>query len=143
MKHAILVCVIALFFVLPAFADLYIPAGGGGSSGGGGIAYQQIVSSTSAAVNTGYITNSSSLVILTLPATAKVGAVISVVGQGSGGWQLAQTSGQSINFGNIVTTTGTAGFLSSNNQYDCVQVVCVTANTQFVVINSIGNITFN
>ena len=46
-------------------------------------------------------------------------------------------------FGNAPTTTGTSGYLASTNRFDSVTLVCVTANTEFVVYASIGNIIVN
>lgn len=93
-----------------------------------------------AAVANNYITNNVALVTVTLPASAVVGDVIEIVGKGAGGWKLAQNSGQTIYFGSAATTTGTGGFLSSSNRRDVVKIVCVTANNDFSVIHSIGNI---
>ena len=93
------------------------------------------------AVNTAYVITEASATTLTLPATAAVGSVFGIVGKGAGGWTVAQASGQSIHFGNVVTTTS-SGTLASTNQYDVVWLVCITANTVFSVYGSIGNITY-
>jgi hypothetical protein len=96
-----------------------------------------------AAVNNGYIANNAALVTITLPATAAVGKIIAIVGKGAGGWKIAQNASQLINFGSVVTTTGATGYLSSTNAYDSIELVCVVANTTFVVRSSQGNITYN
>jgi hypothetical protein len=93
-------------------------------------------------VNSSYISDSSSLITFTLPATAAVGSEFQIAGKGSGGWKIAQAAGQQINFGNVTTTSGTAGYLASTNAFDSITLVCVTANTQFVVIGTVGNITY-
>lgn len=98
--------------------------------------------STTMAVNTSYIANSGSLVTLTLPTTCAQGTEFAVAGLGAGGWKIAQAASQLINFGNVVTTTGTGGSLASSNQYDVVYLVCTVANTQFSVIGSVGNLTY-
>lgn len=103
--------------------------------------WQVITTSQSASVNNGYITNSSSLITVTLPSTAAVGSLIELTGRGTGGWKIGQNSGQSINFGVSTTTTGTGGSLSSSEQYDSVRIVCIVANTTFNVLSSIGNLT--
>src|SRR5262249_12324077 len=41
-----------------------------------------------------YIVNNSSQIVGTLPVTAGVGSVIQIVGKGSGGWKVAQRTGQ-------------------------------------------------
>lgn len=94
------------------------------------------------AVNTGYTANNAGLVTLTLPATAAYGSVFYVVGKGSGGWSIAQNAGQTIHFGMVNTTTGGGGSLSSTKQYDTVAMVCSIANTDFTVLQSIGDITY-
>lgn len=92
------------------------------------------------AVNNGYIMNNAAGVAGTLPATAVLGSIIALVGKGVGGWLIAQNAGQTIHFGNMNTTTGAGGSLGSMLQYDCVEIICITANTDFVVKGSIGNL---
>lgn len=93
------------------------------------------------AVNTGYIANNSALVTATLPSTSAVGDLIWIVGKGSGGWQIAQNTGQMIHFGNQDTTTGVGGHLDSSNQYDAIQLLCTSANTDWTCTGiSQGNI---
>jgi len=109
---------------------------------GGGLSWTDVTGTTQAmAVNNGYTANNSGLVTLTLPSTAAYGSLVAVVGKGAGGWKIAQNSGQTIHFGITNTTTGTGGSLASTNQYDVVYLLCTVANTDFTVIQSIGNIT--
>ncbi len=95
--------------------------------------------------NTGYTTTSpGTSVVLTLPAICTYGSIIRVVGSTIAGWQIAQNVGQTIHFGNISTTTGISGFIASTQQYDCVELLCTSANTDFTIINGPqGNITYN
>ena len=93
-------------------------------------------------VNNGYLADNASLVTLTLPSTAAFGTIIEVAGAGDGGWKVAQNSGQIIRFGNASTTLGTGGYLASTHTRDSIKLLCVTANTSFQVISSIGNITY-
>jgi hypothetical protein len=100
-------------------------------------------SSVTMAVNTGYvIDNGASLVTATLPSTAALGSIFKIAGSSSGGWKIGQAASQNIKFGNQTTTTGTGGSLASSLQYDSVELVCVVANTTFVVLSSVGNITY-
>lgn len=109
---------------------------------GGGLAWTDVTGTTQAmAVNNGYTANNAGLVTLTLPATAAYGTIMAVVGKGAGGWKIAQNSGQAIHFGFVNTTTGTGGSLASTLQYDVVYLLCTVANTDFTVLQSIGNIT--
>lgn len=91
--------------------------------------------------STGFIANNAALVTLTLPATCAVGDVTRVAGLGAGGWSIAQNASQTIHYGSSDTTTGAGGSLSSTNQYDAVELLCVATNTDFVVLSSIGNLT--
>jgi len=97
--------------------------------------------SANMAVNNGYIANNGGLVTLTLPTTAAVGDVVRVSGKGAGGWKIAQNAGETIYFGLLASTTGAAGFISSTAQRDAVELVCITANNDWNVLSSIGNIT--
>lgn len=112
------------------------------SSTGGGIAWTEVTgTSQTAAVNNGYILNNAGLVTLTLPSTAAVGDVVRVAGKGAGGWRVAQNSGDQIHFGNQNSTSGSGGRLDSTNRYDCVELLCIVANDEWLVLSSVGNIT--
>jgi hypothetical protein len=92
------------------------------------------------AVDSGYIANNAGLVTLTLPSTAAVGKRVAVVGSGAGGWKIAQNASGIIRFGDTATLTGTGGFISSFNRYDCVELICIVANNEWAVRSSQGNI---
>jgi len=91
----------------------------------------------------GYVLNNAALTTATLPATAAVGNRYYIVGRGAGGWKVAQNSGQTIYSGNKNTTLGVGGYLASTHNRDAVEILCVSANTEFQVIGSFGNITVN
>ncbi len=93
--------------------------------------------SQTAAVDNGYFANNAGLVTVTLPATAAVGKVVEVAGQGAGGWKLLANTGQTIQFGNLASTT--AGSFSSTNQYDTIKVVCQVANTTWQVLSAVSS----
>lgn len=97
--------------------------------------------SVTAAVNTGYIISNASISTVTLPVSCAEGSVFGVAGKGAGGWILQMGAGQTCHFGSSATSSG--GSLSSTNQWDAVQVVCLTANTTFSVLSAQGNITFS
>lgn len=112
------------------------------SGTGGGLAWTDVTGTTQAmSVNNGYTADNAGLVTLTLPATAAYGTIIAVVGKGAGGWKIAQNALQVIHFGFVNTTTGTGGSLASTLQYDVVYLLCTAANTDFTVVQSMGNIT--
>ena len=119
--------------------DVTIVAAGGG---GGGLTWNEVAGTTqAAAVDNGYIANNVALVTVTIPDTAAFGSVVRVAGNGAGGWAVAQNAGETIHFGNVDSTTGAGGSLASTNRYDAVELVCITANTDWAVISSLGNIT--
>lgn len=104
-------------------------------------AWSEVTGTTQAmVVNTGYIANNAALVTLTLPATAALGSLLAVAGKGAGGWRIAQNSGQVIHFGNLDTTTGASGSIDSTLQRDVIYLICTTANTDFEVVGSVGNL---
>lgn len=109
----------------------------------GALFWNNVTTATQAmAVGNGYISNDgASLVTLTLPATAAVGQVVAVQGAGSGLWTIAQNAGQTIHFNAVDSTTGVTGTVSSASQYDSITLLCITANTDFAVYLSTGNLT--
>lgn len=100
----------------------------------------QTTTSVTMTGNTSYSANNAALVTLTLPAVAAFGDEFEVVASAAGGFTIAQNASQSIRMGNVVTSTGTGGSISSTGQGDSVKLVCITANTGFIVINSEGTL---
>lgn len=99
------------------------------------------VSGTSQAASaySGYICSNAGQTTVTMPATAAEGTTFAVQGKGAAGWILQMNTGQTVHFGSSASSS--AGSLTSTNQWDSVQIVCVTANTTFAVISAIGNLT--
>jgi hypothetical protein len=107
-----------------------------------GIVWAEVTgTSQTADTNWGYIVNNAALVTVTLPSTCAVGKRFYVTGKGAGGWTIAQNAGQTIHLGSSSTTTGVGGSLSSTNRRDTLEMVCVTADTDFSVLNYVGTIT--
>jgi hypothetical protein len=105
------------------------------SGGGGGYTWTEVTgTSQTMAANNGYITNNPALVTLTLPTTAALGTTLSIAGKGAGGWKIAQNAGQEIFFGSSATTIGVTGYLQSTQQFDSIELLCITADTQWTVI---------
>jgi hypothetical protein len=88
----------------------------------------------------GYITGGAVLTTLLLPAAANIGDTFIVTGLSSL-FQVKQNAGQSILLGSQTSTIGAGGSLSSTMVSDSLIIVCVTANTVFKVISSMGNLT--
>jgi hypothetical protein len=119
---------------------------GSGGSAGGGISWTEVTgTSATMAANNGYISNNAALVTLTLPTTAAVGSIIRVAGSGAGGWRIAQNASQKIVWtdGAVAavdeTTTGTGGRIDSTDDYDAVELLCITANNVYNIISPKGN----
>lgn len=134
--------------VLPIGTDNYVltvatdvPAWEAASGGGGMTWNEETGTSATMAVNNGYLANNAGLVTLTLPTTAAVGDIVAVAGSGAGGWLVAQNASEIIHFVSTDSTTGAGGSLASTNRYDCVELICNVANTEWVVRSSTGNIT--
>jgi len=109
---------------------------------GGVLSWSEVTGTTQAlAVNTGYILNhATTMIVATLPSTAALGDVIRIVGKGAAMWKVAQNASQYIRFAGLTTTTGIGGYLQAENAYDCIEIMCTTANNGWTVISSIGNI---
>lgn len=108
---------------------------------GGGVAWAEY---TAAAVplvpGNGYIMNRGTLITATLPAAAAIGSFISIVGKGAGLYTIVQNAGQIIHFDDQDTTL-TTGSLTATNRYDCIELVCIVTDTEWVVRSSVGNFT--
>lgn len=127
-------------YVLTSTGASSLPTWQAASSGG--VTYSVITSNQTAAVNNGYICNSAGTLALALPSSSAVGSIIEVTGMNNAtGWQITQGTGQQIFFGTSSTTSGASGSLTSSATYDAVRIVCNVANTSWIVLSSIGNIT--
>ena len=89
-------------------------------------------------VNHGYINQNAGLTTFTLPATAALGTIIKIVGEGAGGWTISQNAAQNVQYSSMSTTVGAGGFISSTDRYDVVYIVCRVADTTWSVVNAIG-----
>jgi len=98
--------------------------------------YNEATGATDAAAGYIYVANNVSRVTFTLPTTAVVGSSIAVVGKGAGGWQLQCNAGQVIHWGDRVTIDG--GKVRSGQYKDTIQIMCITADTDWTIIWSAG-----
>lgn len=103
--------------------------------------FSEITSSQIGVVNFWYSCNNASLITITLPGTAIIGQKLKITGKGAGGWKVAQNAGQQIHYGNLNTTLGTGGSIASINTFDCIELVCISVNSDWLVHNSQGNLT--
>jgi hypothetical protein len=112
------------------------------SSSGSAGWVDQATGSVTMTTNTGYTSDDgASLVTFTLPTTSAIGDFVEINGKATGLYTIAQATGQQIHFGNIASTSGASGTVSSTLQYDCIRLRCITANTIWVVVSSVGNFT--
>jgi hypothetical protein len=103
--------------------------------------YTEVTTTTQTLVaDNAYGANNASQVVATLPVTAAAGAMIEITGMGAGGWRIAQNASQQIHFGNLSTTVGTGGRIDSTLRRDCIRLKCVVANTEWVVVDAVGNL---
>lgn len=93
----------------------------------------------SPAVNTRIVPNTGVLLTINLPTVAAVGDLLQVTGLGAGGWILDAGAGDIIHTSGGDTSSG--GTLASTNRYDAVTVVCVVANSEWVVEGMDGVLT--
>jgi hypothetical protein len=90
----------------------------------------------------GHFANNAGTISYNLPAVASVGDIFAIAAMNNNNsWEILQAAGQSIKYGNLTTTAGVAGGISSSRTGDIVTFVCNVADTGFFVISSIGNLT--
>jgi len=107
----------------------------------GGLTWTIVTADGAMSPSNGYIANKGTLLTMSLPTTCATGTIIRLSGMNAGLWKISQAAGQSIKFGNQSTTAGTGGYLASVLTYDAVELICIVANTTWMVISSVGNIT--
>lgn len=100
-----------------------------------------ITSSQMAITQQGYFTNDVARIDLLLPNVSVVGDLFIVSDLGGNKWRITQDSGQQIIFGSSSTTIGATGYIESIFQGDSVTLVCCVANTTWMALAPIGNIT--
>lgn len=110
----------------------------------GGLNWNVITTASEAMiVGNGYLANRNSLIMFTLPPTSAVGDVIRVAQMNpSGSFMISQSAGQQIQLGNVTTTLGTGGSITSSAVGDSLELVCTVADTNFLVLSMMGNPTF-
>ena len=92
--------------------------------------------SQNASVSNGYVANNSVPVTINLPALASFGQIISIQGNGSGGFVVVANTGQIIHVDIDATSAG--GTISSTGRYQSLDLICTEANTTWVARNFIG-----
>ena len=112
------------------------------NGGGGGVMTwsTEVAAAVNLANNHGYINGNAGLTTFTLPLIAPIGSTYIILGQGAGGWTIAQNAGQRVQLGAVLTTAGIAGSTSSAHSYAAATVICRVANTIFDVVTTTDNL---
>lgn len=94
------------------------------------------------AVNTGYIclTGGTGDVVLKLPATAAIGNIIEITLDGATSFQVTQAASQQIVYGNLQTTSGTGGSITTTAQGNSLRMVA-QSSTRWNILSSLGSLT--
>lgn len=92
--------------------------------------------------NHGYVNTNAGLTTFTLPAVSPLGSVISVVGEGAGGWRIQAGAGQNFRFGQVVGAAGGTITIPMMpvHTYASVTLVTRVANTTFEVVETNDNL---
>jgi len=113
-----------------------------GWTSAGLLAWTAISSAQTGVAQNGYYVTTGTQA-LTLPTTAAAGTYLALFSaKGSTGWTIVQNTGQSIQLGSISTTVGSGGSLASTAVGDGIMILCTTANTTWLVVSAVGNITY-
>lgn len=116
--------------------------GGGGGGGSTVILQWNVVTAASnpvqIMVGNGYIPKGAGAVQFLLPAAAAIGDTFAIAGYGNM-WVLNQNAGQSVIVGNVTSMGGVMGSVTATVVSDTMEMICVTANTEFKVIFMMGN----
>lgn len=121
-------------------SGILTPSGGGG----GGFVWNVVTSAANPVTllgGHGFIPKGAGVVNFVLPASATVGESFKILGYGNL-YTITQNAGQSITLGVSSTSVGVGGSLAASQVRDSVEITCVTANTEFQIENSVGNLIF-
>lgn len=117
-----------------------ITINGGGA--GGSITWNTISASQTLAIQNGYFCVGGGTLVLLLPPVSVLGDIIEITIDGSAGFQVTQGAGQTIKFGNQITTAGVGGSITTTGQGDTIRMICKTANLAWNIVSCMGNLTF-
>lgn len=87
-----------------------------------------------------YVCKGVSTLNFMLPVSSLAGFSFKIIGK-TCNWNIMQNTAQNITMGITTTNTGVTGSLSSTFPTDQVEVTCFTANTEYEVTYSAGNLT--
>lgn len=87
-----------------------------------------------------YVCKGASLLTFKLPASSLAGFSFKIIAK-TCNWTIQQNAAQNITAGILTSNSGVTGSISSTFPTDQVEVTCFTANTEYQVTESLGNIT--
>jgi hypothetical protein len=136
----------------PAFGTLTTSTGVGFTTGAAALAvnliqggYKINAASTGVALvaQNSYTVSQAGQTSFSLPATAAIGDMFLIAGTSgnTGGLEITQGTGQTIRQNTNATTT-TTGNVASGAANTSMWVMCVVANTDFIILASVGTLTF-
>jgi hypothetical protein len=99
---------------------------------------------TNMSSNNGYLSNDpANSGNFVLPASSSIGDILEITNlQASQNFTITQASGQSIQFGNVSTTVGVGGSITSTSIGDSLRMVCTAANTTWQVLSVQGSLEY-
>jgi hypothetical protein len=91
------------------------------------------------AANKGYIARGTTQLEIALPAIVPQYTRFKVVADNGNGWKITQKADQTIKYlDNNVTTTGVSGYVDSSTEGAGIEILCLTPNTDFRIIDHFG-----
>jgi hypothetical protein len=115
-----------------------VPTWAAASGGGGGLTWSEITDATKTMVaGEGYVANRGTAITFTTPAVCAIGDIVAIANVGAGLPVLTAASGDTIKV--VASTTSAGGTLTATEQYDAIEIICVTANTTWVARAMTGN----
>jgi hypothetical protein len=103
--------------------------------------WTSISANTSLVSGDGYFCVGGGNLQLLLPPVSSVGDTIEIGLVGSSGFTVIQNASQFVKLGNLQTTAGVGGSMSSTNQGDFLRLICYTTNIAWLAVGSVGNLT--
>ncbi len=84
-------------------------------------------------INSVYVPTNVAQTVFQLPTQMDVGNRVEIDGQGAGGWRLLLNAGQTIRLAATGATANTS--VTSSSRYDSISIICVVANTTWIVVS--------
>lgn len=105
-------------------------------TGGSSATWTTLTSNTTLTVNSNYMVNGSSRLMMTLPTTCAVGDTLKIVSTSAYGFQLGIPSGVTVKQGSTAVDSSATVMVDSSGA--TLDFVCSTANTQWTQLSAVG-----